>query len=65
MPFVLDNALDIAWECGDSGRMRAVITRRGRRMPNTLRTPEAAEEWSAWAETMRLIEQQKTAGEVR
>ncbi len=48
-PFVRDPALNLTWQVRDSGRTRAVITREGREMPSSLRTPKAAREFRAWA----------------
>lgn len=41
-PFVRDGTLLIGWRVLDNGKTRAVITREGREMPVSLRTPKAA-----------------------
>ena len=47
--FVRDPALSLTWQKRGNGNTRAVITREGREMPSSLRTPKAAREFRAWA----------------
>lgn len=48
-PFVCDAALQIRWEHRMDGDMRATITRSGRILPGSLRTPAVARQWRRWA----------------
>lgn len=49
-PFVRDDALLLIWRALDNGKTRAVITRKGREMPVSLRSPKAAREFRQFIE---------------
>lgn len=49
LPFVRDDTLILEWIIVDGGKTRAVITREGREIPMSLRTPKAAREFRQFA----------------
>lgn len=51
LPFVRDRDLQIEWVEKSEGTIRAEITRHGRSMPPSIRTPEAARQIISWGKS--------------